>query len=192
MPVSPFLPPPPSSKKPVLTGSGPIDYLSGDTYKSEAYPETSEPKPFIPSTYKNSSPPFSPPRTSSIHAGIPASPPPFSSQPLYDEPTPSSKSAEQLPPAPWDDQPARNLPPPPSRYNQRQQFFDNHAFPGSPAGGTSSSYDSFVGQTQNLSLNSSTPKKEEKPEDILFKDLVDFARGKASSSSTSKSNNRSF
>lgn len=195
VPVSPLLPPPPSSKKPVLTSSGPIDYLSGDTYKSEAYPETSEPTPFVAPThsYKNSSPPLTPTRTSSIPAGNSASPPPFSSRPLYDEPTPLSKSAEQLPPAPWDAQPAGNLPPPPSRYNQRQQFFEqHHAFPVSPARGSSPTYDSLVGQTQNLALNSSTPKKEEKPEDVLFKDLVDFARAKTSSSSTSKSSNRSF
>lgn len=195
VPVNPLLPPPPSSKKPVLTSSGPIDYLSGDTYKSEAYPETPEPTPFVAPThsYKTSSPPLTPTRTSSIPVGNSASPPPFSSGPLYDEPPPLSKSAEQLPPAPWDAQPAGSLPPPPSRYNQRQQFFEqNHAFPGSSARGSAASYDSLVGQTQNLALNSSNPKKEEKPEDVLFKDLVDFARAKTSSSSTSKSNNRSF
>ncbi|KAH9691447.1 TOM1-like protein 3 [Citrus sinensis] len=195
VPVNPLLPPPPSSKKPVLTSSGPIDYLSGDTYKSDAYPETSEPTPFVAPThsYKTSSPPLTPTRTSSIPVGNSASPPPFSSGPLYDEPPPLSKSAEQLPPAPWDAQPAGSLPPPPSRYNQRQQFFEqNHAFPGSSARGSAASYDSLVGQTQNLALNSPNPKKEEKPEDVLFKDLVDFARAKTSSSSTSKSNNRSF
>ncbi|KAJ4700833.1 Target of Myb protein 1 [Melia azedarach] len=186
--VNPLLPPPPLSKKPVITGSGAIDYLSGDAYKS-AYSETTEPSPFAAPTksYTNSSPPLTPTRTSSSPPSNSTSSPPFPSKPLYDEPTPLSKSAEQLPPAPWDTQPVKNLPPPPSRYNQRQQFFDQHH-------GFTGNTDSLAGQTQNLSLNSSTPKKEEKPEDALFKDLVDFARAKTSSSSSSSTSkpNRSF
>jgi hypothetical protein len=86
------------------------------------------------------------------------------------------------------------LPPPPSRYNQRQQFFgQHHSVPGgasNSSSGSGSSYDSLVGQTQSLSLNPSTPPKQARKEDALFKDLVDFARSK--SSSPSKPNNRSF
>ncbi|XP_076944056.1 TOM1-like protein 3 [Bidens hawaiensis] len=54
------------------------------------------------------------------------------------------------------------------------------------------SYDSLAGQTKNLSLNSKQPPKKEKPEDALFKDLVDFAKAKSSTSSTSSYPNRSF
>ncbi|KAK3230525.1 hypothetical protein Dsin_002406 [Dipteronia sinensis] len=187
--VSPLLPPPPSSKRPVITDAKSIDYLSGDVYKSEAYSETTESSPFAAPThsFSNSSPPMTSALSSSStpHAGNSSSPM-LSSRPIYDEPTPPSKSAEQLPAAPWDTQPAGNLPPPPSRYNQRQQFFEQHT-PNS-SGGSGSSYDSLVGDTQNLSLNPTAPTKEEKPEDALFKDLVDFAKAKSSSSSSPKPN----
>jgi hypothetical protein len=115
---------------------------------------------------------------------------------VYDGPAPSSKSADQLPPAPWNTQSSPgSLPPPPQRYNQRQQFFEHQSYPGGAghsSSGSSSSYDSLVGQTQNISLNSlPTPTKQAKPEDALFKDLVDFAKAKSSSSSSTKPN-RSF
>ncbi|XP_021284587.1 TOM1-like protein 2 isoform X2 [Herrania umbratica] len=166
--VGPLLPPPPLSKRPVATNASMVDYLSGDAYKSEDPPETSEPTPYSVPT----------------HTG----------QPIYDKPGSLSKSAdaEQLPPAPWDS-PTVNLPPPPSKYNQRQQFFEQqHSYTGGAShsnNGSGSSHDSLVGQTQNLSLNSSTPSKQVKPEDALFKDLVDFAKAKSSSSSKP---NRSF
>ncbi|XP_044511682.1 TOM1-like protein 4 [Mangifera indica] len=193
-PVNPLLPPPPSSKKPVFTDAGTIDYLSGDVYKSKAYNETPERAPFAAPnhTYTNSSPPLTPTRSFSppSNASNANSSPLYSSRPVYDEPAFSSKSPERLPTAPWDTQPGGNLPPPPSKYNQRQHFFEHqHSFPAQSSSGSGSSYDSLVGQTQSLSLNSSTPKREEKPEDALFKDLVDFAKSKSSSKPKS---NRSF
>ncbi|KAK5832264.1 Target of Myb 1 [Gossypium arboreum] len=184
--VDPFLPPPPPSKSLVATNSGMVDYLSGDTYKSENSPETREPAAHSVRT-RTSSPPYP--------SGDSGSSPMLSGQPIYDKPASLSKSAdsELLPPAPWDTA-AGNLPPPPSKFNQRQQFFEQqHGYPGgssNSSNGSGSSYDGLVGQTQNLSLNSTTPTKQEKPEDALFKDLVDFA--KAKSSSSSKPNNRSF
>ncbi|KAJ4822659.1 hypothetical protein Tsubulata_035933 [Turnera subulata] len=196
--ISPLLPPP-SSKKPVID-SGMVDYLSGDAYRSEDSPQTSKTMPFnVPTnSHTNSSPPYSPPLSSSspIQAKNSSSPI-LSGQPVYDEPAPLNRSADHLPPAPWDMQNPGSLPPPPSRFNQRQQFFEQQ-HGGFPAGGphsssgSGSSYDSLVGQTQSLSLNPSTPTKQAKPEDALFKDLVDFAKAKSSSSSSPNPNNRSF
>lgn len=195
--ASPVLPPPPASKKPIITDSGMVDYLSGDSYKSEGSRGTSQPASLAVPDYSHRA--STPPRTTlssspPTHLINPtASLPIFTERPAYDEPAPSSKSAEQLPPAPWNPQ-SPSLPPPPSRFNQRQQFFEKQTYPGgavNSSSDSSSSYDSLVGQTQNLSLNPSAPTKESKPEDALFKDLVDFARAKSSSSSTPKSN-RSF
>ncbi|XP_011027423.1 PREDICTED: target of Myb protein 1 [Populus euphratica] len=196
-PVSPFLPPPPLSKNPINKETGTIDYLSGDVYKSEGSPRISEPTPFKVPMHSNvsSSPAYSPTvSASSPPSSAVNSSPVLTGHPVFDEPAPLSQSGDQLPPAPWDAQPTGSLPPPPSRYNQRQQFFEQNI--GGVGGashsssGSSSSYDSLAVQTQNLSLNSSTPPKQAKPEDALFKDLVDFAKSKSSSSS--KPNNRSF
>ncbi|XP_019438607.1 PREDICTED: target of Myb protein 1-like isoform X1 [Lupinus angustifolius] len=175
--VNPLLPPPPASKKPVYSDTSMVDYLSGDTYNKAEEP------------FENS---FAPPVHAPVSSTIPtvsSSPPhavntssPFlGKQPVYDEPSPVKKTSEELPPAPWDTQSTAIIPPPPSKHNQRQQFFEQQG--GSPSnGGSSASYDSLVGQTQNLSLNSSTPTKQQKPaEDALFKDLVDFAKSKTSS-----------
>ena len=117
----------------------------------------------------------------------------FGAQPAYDEPAPMNKSADPLPSAPLDSGSPTRLPPPPSKYNQRQQFFEQqHGSLGSPYSSSGSSSDSLVGQTQSLSIHSSsTPTKQAKQEDALFKDLVDFAKAKSSSSS-SKPNNRSY
>lgn len=192
MRASPLIPPPPSSKRPVATDAGLVDYLSGDNYKS-GYDETSEHKSYV------TPPVHSTGNTSSLSPTLSSSPPSntvnstslplYTGKPVYDEPAPTSRSAEHLPPAPWESQSSGSLPPPPSRYNQRQQFFEQHTEHSSS--GSSSSYDSLVGQTRNLSLNSSAPTKQDKPEDALFKDLVDFAKAKSSSSSSSKPN-RSF
>lgn len=206
--ISPILPPP-SARNPVSTDAGMIDYLSGDTYQSERSSGPSGSAPTAVSTHSNDSISIkSSPKLSS-------SPPPddlinptadddflnptasmFTSKPGHSDSPPKPKSADHLPPAPWDATPAGNpLPPPPSKYNQRQQYFEqHHQFPGSgsnSSAGSNSSYNSLVGQTKNLSINPPTPTKQEKAEDALFKDLVDFAKAKSSSSS-SKPSNRSL
>ncbi|XP_040996642.1 TOM1-like protein 3 [Juglans microcarpa x Juglans regia] len=199
--VSPVLPPPPSSKKPIATDAGMIDYLSGDVYKSEESRQTSEPTSLAaPDQYnRTSTPPLAPTLSSpspNDTINPTASMPMFTGRPVYDAPASLSKSADPLPPAPWDAQSPASLPPPPSKYNQRQQFFEQQTYSGGgshSSGGSGSSYDSLVGHTQNLSLNPSAPPKPANPEDALFKDLVDFAKAKSSSSSSSSSKpNRSF
>ncbi|KAL5714583.1 hypothetical protein ACHQM5_016524 [Ranunculus cassubicifolius] len=191
--VSPFLPPPPSTKKPMSSNSGPVDYLSGDSYKAErstelvASPPHSDPLPPPPPLPVTSSPDFVNPygfdSTSSTSV--------YNEQPKYDEPT------ERLPPAPWEvpqqQQSPVVIPPPPAKYNQRQQFFEQKqqwasgsTSPGST--GSGSSYDGLVGQTQNMSLNQEKNKAQgsslqtKSSEDALFKDLLDFAKTKSSSS----------
>ncbi|GFS40560.1 target of Myb protein 1 [Actinidia rufa] len=189
--------PPPSSKKSATDEGMMLDYLSGDAYNAERSSGTSG-SLAIPIHSNNTSSNIAP-----SNPTPPSSSPPSDyinptasmfTGPTYDEPARTTKSADTLPPAPWDAQPPTSLPPPPSKYNQRQQFFEKkQSFPGSAAhssSGSGSSYDSLVGHTQNLSIDRSTPMKQEQPEDALFKDLVDFA--KAKSSSPSKSNNRSF
>lgn len=208
--VNPLLPPPPSSKRPVISDAGSVDYLSGDLYNSERssnYPSSdlynaerssgaTEAVPVSvrsPTKYVNPTASLGPLSPSPPHQFTTSnSSPLFDKSPLYDEPMDMGKS-DKLPLAPWDSpSPPGPLPPPPSKYNQRQQFFEQQPFPGGAShssSGSSSPYDGLVGQTQNLSLNSSSPSKQENPEDALFKDLVDFAKSK---SSASKSNNRSY
>ncbi|KAL0314381.1 UNVERIFIED_CONTAM: TOM1-like protein 3 [Sesamum angustifolium] len=93
--------------------------------------------------------------------------------------------------SPWEVPAAGNIPPPPSRYNQRQQFFEQqHGHGGGPSrssSGSGSSYDSLVGQTQNLSIKPPAASTQEKPEDALFRDLVDFAKAKSSSPKPNRS-----
>lgn len=172
--VGPLLPPPPSSKKPVVAGSSMVDYLSGDAYKSEEASKTSRTH----FTVSTSTPPSSSP-LSHVERSIPSQPL-STGQPVYDEPTPTSRSADPLPPALWGSQPQSSsfLPPPPSKSDQRQEFFDQQ-----DSRGSGSSYDSLVGHTQSLSLSPPTPTKQEKQEDVLFKDLVDFAKARSSGSS---------
>ncbi|KAL3504319.1 hypothetical protein ACH5RR_034160 [Cinchona calisaya] len=189
--INPILPPPPPSTKFSTTDAGMVDYLSGDVYQSERSSGTSGSVPVAVPTHsnnKNSFAPSSPPQSSSSPPDEFINPTAsmFTAKPAYDEPTPTSKSADSLPSAPWDVPSPSGIPPPPSRYNQRQQFFESkNTVPGGSAhssGGSGSSYDSLVGQTQNLSLRSSTPTKQDKQEEALFKDLVDFAKAKSSSS----------
>ncbi|KAG0499769.1 hypothetical protein HPP92_004460 [Vanilla planifolia] len=156
--------PPPLSKKPSTSNAVPVDFLSGDVYVEERQP------------LAHSNPPI------------------LSSQPKYDEPVNTTKFDEPLPKAPWENQPASSLPPPPSRHNQRQQFFELQQQQ-LPTLSDSDAYNGLVTRTENLSLNqqkytqrsddqeSSTQARQTKPEDALFKDLVDFARGKSSAPS---------
>nr|XP_043608088.1 TOM1-like protein 3 [Erigeron canadensis] len=91
----------------------------------------------------------------------------------YDEPIRFTKSADYVSQSEWDVlHPATSMPPP-------------HL---SPSSGSTSSYDGLAGQTRELTLNSQSPANKEKSSDVLFQDLVDFAKAK---SSTSKPN-RSF
>ncbi|PWA61662.1 hypothetical protein CTI12_AA371060 [Artemisia annua] len=203
--VSPHLTPStiPSSSKPTNGGSTmTVDYLSGDSYTSESHSnstsKTTHPPPPLDDYINPTAAIFAaydeptqltksvdepvashmsipPPATTKTDISAHPSPPlddyvnPFASN---DEPTRMTKPI---------DGPV-SIPPPPSKHSQRRQFFEKNQGPGSP-------YDSLVGETRNLSLNSSTPTKKEKPEDVLFKDLVDFAKAKSSSSLNP---NRSF
>ncbi|KAL3513754.1 hypothetical protein ACH5RR_026471 [Cinchona calisaya] len=198
--INPILPPPPPSTKFSTTDAGMVDYLSGDGYQSERSSGTYASMPVAVPTHsnnKNSFPASSHPQSSSLPPDEFVNPTAtmFAPKSTDDEPTSRAKSAESLSSASWDVPPPSTIPPPPSRHNQRQQFFEQKQHTvhgGSPhsSDGSGSSYDSLVGQTQSLSMGSSTPTKQEKQEDALFKDLVDFAKSKSSSSS--KANNRSY
>ncbi|KAI4387964.1 hypothetical protein MLD38_000346 [Melastoma candidum] len=181
---SPILPPPPPPflKKPVSGDM--VNYLSGDAFRNESSRVKSGPSPFLGPDRSVSS--YSPSSAPTANRSM-ESPAFYSGQPVYDDPVvPSSQSAERMPAAPWD---YPDIPPPPSRYNQRQQFFEQHHGNSNSGSGSGSSYDSVVGQTQNLSLN---PSAQSKQEDALFKDLVDFAKAKSASSTSSSKPNRPF
>lgn len=193
--VSPLLPPPPSSKTPVITGGGSFDFLSGDVYDSgpssiaaQAEPFSVQSPPRNPNPTSSYSPSFSPspPHHFTNRGSSPA--PLFDKSPLHDEPMEAGKS-ERIPLGPWDSPPPpQHLPRPPSQSNQRQHYFDQHSFPGgvsNSSSGSSSSYNGLLAQTRDLSLNSSVPQETENSEDAMFKDLVDFARSKSSANKKS-------
>ncbi|KAJ0237460.1 TOM1-like protein 3 [Hirschfeldia incana] len=168
---NPVLPPPPPTKRPVHVESGAVDFLSGDVYKPQGTSESV--KPSHSSERDSSAPIFDEP--------VPA-------KPVYDQ-------TEQLPRAPWDPEGTRVFSPPMSvRTNQRQQYSHQSNVPQRTSSGSDSSYDDLLAQSRNLSLNptastaaaATPPKKDDKPEDILFKDLVDFAKNRKPSSSSSK------
>ncbi|GJN28713.1 hypothetical protein PR202_gb16870 [Eleusine coracana subsp. coracana] len=225
---SPLLPPPPASKRPVYTEASSVDYLSGDSYKSEKVsddfinptapsniPASSHPKTEVnpPSNYDTRSDSVSDDFINPTALPSFSAPPPHVSEPnrssvkkqesLPDDdfinPTAlpgfssssSKDSREDLPKAPWEAQAAGSLPPPPARYGQRQQYFEQNVYSGGSNGG---GYDELLGQTENLSLSQRnnenetstsrpTASRQAKPEDSLFKDLVDFAKNKPSSPS---------
>lgn len=230
---SPLLPPPPSSKRPVFTEASSVDYLSGDSYKTEKVSDdfinpTAPANIPAPSHSKTETNP--PPRYDSRSESVsddfinPTAAPSFSmpSRPMSESNRPAvnrqeslpdddfinptampgfssssnankyGDSGEDLPKAPWEAQAPGSLPPPPARYGQRQQYFEQQH--GLPSGNNGAGYNGLVSQTEGLSLNqrntenergSSVPtaSRQTKPEDSLFKDLVDFAKNKPSSPS---------
>ncbi|KAK7377390.1 hypothetical protein VNO80_02814 [Phaseolus coccineus] len=189
--INRILPPPPAPKKPVSSDAGMIDYLSGDVYKIEESHELSEPTSYVEPFHSSSNNPASTTRT--LSSSPPCSPstssPSLSKQPVSDETSVINKSSEILTPTPRETQSPGFLPQPPSMFYPTQQFSEQQGV-SHPTFGSSSSNDNLLAQTQNLSLNSSTPIKQEKPEEVLFKDLLDFAKSKTSS--PSKPSSRPF
>ncbi|KAF7048145.1 hypothetical protein CFC21_056957 [Triticum aestivum] len=220
---SPLLPPPPLTKRPVYTEASSVDYLSGESYKSEKVPDdfvnpTAPANMSAPSHSKTETDqvPNYDSRSENVPDDFinPTAAPSFSmpsrptSEPSVNKleslpdddfinPTAlpgfsSSSTSEDLPKAPWEAQAPVSLPPPPARYGQRQQFFEQqHGFPGENNEG---GYDEMLTRTESLSLNQrntengksasvSTASRQPKPEDALFKDLVDFAKKNPSSPS---------
>ena len=169
---SPILPP----TKPTSTDSGKVGYLSDNKRSSSAVP--------VHSSSKKSFPPPSPTHSSSSDDDF------INPTASALAPTPqalngaaaTSKYADPLPLAG-----NHLLPPPPIRYSQRQQFFKQRDANGGGASSSSSrssgsSFDSLIGQTKNMSLRSPPGATEqEKSDDALFRDLVEFARAKSSS-----------
>ncbi|WVY89300.1 hypothetical protein V8G54_034814 [Vigna mungo] len=185
--VNPILPPPPPPKKPVYSDSGMIDFLSGDVYKIEGSHELSEPTSDVEPLHSSSNNPASATRTlsSSPPCSSSISSPILSKQPVFDETSVINKSSEILTPTPRETQSSGSLPQPPSMFYPRQQFSEQQGV--SPLSfGSSSSNDNLLEQTQNLSMYSSTPTKQEKSEDVLFKDLLDFAKSKTPSKPSSR------
>jgi hypothetical protein len=183
-----IIPPPPVSKNPLPTApstttaatagtaapskeTAPIDFLSGDHYHSDSSDEPVLPPP---------PPPF---LTSDPKPG-------YYTAPKFEEPTPIAK--EDLPKAPWESsQPSVSLPPPPAKYGQRQQYFEQTQYGYNNNNVAGAGYDGMVNQTQDLSIKDVKGNSSQaKPEDSLFKDLVDFARAKSSSPSSKPAQSR--
>ncbi|OWM63930.1 TOM1-like protein 3 [Punica granatum] len=150
--VRPFLPPPPPSKNPIIKHTDMIDYLSGDSYKLEGSsgPNLSSSTTFSPSS--NPAPP------SSKNSELPGD---LMDPPVFDEPSAV------------DNNPREEL-----LGQQVASSAGNHPHLNVQSGSTSS-YDSLLDQTQNLSLKPSVPAKQEKlEENALFGDLLDITKVK--------------
>nr|XP_009401116.2 PREDICTED: target of Myb protein 1-like isoform X1 [Musa acuminata subsp. malaccensis] len=184
---SPFLPPPQPSK-PISTDASRVNYSSGDVFRSEQALDAPADPPVPPATLSPVIPSASAPSLESDEL------------PRYDETIQAAKfSTDQLPKVPREHQPSGLLPPPPSKYGQRQQFFEQqkHGLSGGDSGvsfnGSLDQNWSLYSNQENTSLgpkhdqqhlegqNVSPSTRQTKPEDALFKDLVDFARAKSSS-----------
>ncbi|KAL8459400.1 hypothetical protein ACS0TY_036769 [Phlomoides rotata] len=101
--------------------------------------------------------------------------PPHSSPPAADvQAVPMVKN--QLNGAPRGVPAAGNLPPPPSKYNQRQQFFEQHITGGSSKHSASSS----------LSFKSTNTEKE-KPQVSMYKAIIDLTNAKAATAKPMRS-----
>ncbi|XP_017229954.1 TOM1-like protein 4 isoform X2 [Daucus carota subsp. sativus] len=182
-------PPPPPSRKPKIPPYGTIEYLFAtiDNLSSDLNlpPRTSKAygSPLPESVNGKSTNSRIPSNEATSDDFINPTASMFSEkQPAYDEPAPTTKDNYPLPPAPWDT--PVFIPPPPSKHSQRRQSLkQQHIGDSRSSSGSGSSYDSLVEQANNLSINSTTPKKHEGSEDALFKDLVNFAKAKSSSSS---------
>ncbi|XXG39379.1 hypothetical protein AAC387_Pa01g0350 [Persea americana] len=197
---SPLLPPPlSSSSSKAYVNADTVDYLSGDVYRSEKpfeMPKTAPVSSPLNPNSRSRSPPI--PTLSSPPHQSQSTPSPISTRkPNHIEPLLAVKSTDGLTSTPQEVQASVSLPPPPSKYSQRQQFFEQQqqALSGGDthANGSRMSYEGLVERTHYLSLNqrdaypsdapgSSPLVKPSKQEDPLFKDLVDFAKAKPSSS----------
>lgn len=158
MPVSPLLPPPPSSKNPVVKDTNLIDFLSGDLFTSET-PGPSTKQAFTEPPTNSSSTQDDPFWLGEVHGDK-----------SMKEPPSAAKSSQTDTTFDFFDQP------------------DSHSHQESPVS-IANSLEAPM-QTLNLNTDISTPTKEEKPNDDPFKDLLDFARAKPSTPSSSRSSKR--
>ncbi|KAG6408290.1 hypothetical protein SASPL_131295 [Salvia splendens] len=175
---SPILPP----TKPTSTDSGKVGYPSDNERSSGASGSTRSAVPAHSSSQKSFPPPSPTHSSSSDDDFINPTASAFAPTPqALNGAAAMSKYADPSPPA------VNLLPPPPIRYSQRQQFFNQRQANGGGASSSSSrssgsSFDSLIGQTKNMSLRSPPGATEqEKADDALFRDLVEFARAKSSS-----------
>ncbi|CAM9002318.1 unnamed protein product [Rhodiola kirilowii] len=180
MPVSPLLPPPPSSKNPIAKDANFVDFLSGDFFTLEAQGSaaSTEMHNELPSNSSNNTNPALNLSSATLLAPPSNTQDPFSPQEFQ------RKNPPDEPPSTTKHSPS---PPSSSQTIAANRFFDQQA---------SLSHDESASNTleapiRSLSLETPTPKKQEKTEDDLFRDLLDFARAMPSSSpSSSRSNKR--